>query len=254
MTKEVPPKHHRTGPRSWMSLFWANGGVISAVAAVVSVGLTIASVLVYQSAARFDRVGVVTEAEVIARRVDTRGDDDDYYITFQFNADARTVTREREVSRRYHRDVTPGDAVDIRYLPHDPREFEAYIGEKRNNAIWAQVIAGLAGLILLAMLWLMGRKVNRAVLARRLGYRTVAKVIQVVETKDSGRPSGGGYMIWQTGDDIRGESLMHPIGKLRAIGSGAEINVYVRKVHSVWDGDVGPRIVPDSRVPKVRRR
>ena len=60
-------------------------------------------------------------------------------------------------------------------------------------------------------------------------------------------------MVWRTADGGRGESLMHPIGKLHAIGAGSKINIYVRKGHSVWEGDVGPRHIPDSNVPKVRR-
>ncbi len=251
--KHVPPKHNRTAPRSWMSLFWANRGAFSVIAALVSVVVTLISIFAYQSAAQFERIGVVAEAQVIARRVDRSGDDDDYYITFRFDADQQTVTRESEVSRSYHRRVAPGETVDIRYLPHDPHEFETYVGEKRDNAVMAQVMAGVAGLVSLVALWFLGGKVNKAVLTRRLGYRAVAKVSRVVETKNSGRPSGNGYMQWRTADGVTGESLTHKIGKLRAIGVGAEINVYVRKGYSVWEGDVGPQHEVESNLPKVPR-
>lgn len=251
--KDVPPKHDLTEPRPWIWLFLAYSGWITILAAIVAIGVTLFSVVSYQSAARFERVGVVIDAEVTSLRIDRSGDDDSYYATFRFDADGLIVSRERGVSRTFYREADQGDLVEIRYLPDDPRNFETYVGQKRRHAVVSQAVAGVAGLISLLTLWILGQKANRAVLARRLGHRTVAVVQTVVETKVSGRPSGKGYMVWRTADGVRGESLTHPIGKLRAIGEGAQINVYVRRKHSVWEGDVGPRVEADSNLPRVPR-
>jgi hypothetical protein len=251
--KHVPAKHPRTAPRSWFGMFRGYGGTFAVIAAVASVAITVFSVMSYNKAARFDRDGVATLAEVMDRRIDRSGDDDDYYVTFRFDAAGQRVERERSVSRGLYRTAPWGAMLEIRYLPDQPTTFETYVGQARDNAVSLQVIAGIAGVAALIILWVFGGRANRAILARRLGYRTVAVVDAVIETKNSGRPSGKGYMVWRTADGVRGESLRHPIGTLRAIGRDAEINVYVRKGHSVWEGDVGPRHVPDSQLPKVRR-
>lgn len=251
--KDVPPKHNLTEPRPWMSLFLGYHGAITLIAAIVAIAVTVLSVISYQSAARFDQVGVVIDAELTSLRVDRGGDDDDYYATFRFVAEGTHVSREREVPSSFYRRVDRGDMVEIRYLPDDPHNFETFVGQKHKEAVIAQVVAGVAGLMSLATLWWFGSRVNKAILARRLGLRTVAVVIDIVETKDSGRPSGYGYLVWRTPDGVRGESMTHKIGKLRAIGRDAEINVYVRQGYSVWEGDVGPRMEVDSNLPKVRR-
>ncbi|MEO1552101.1 MAG: hypothetical protein AAFR93_17030, partial [Pseudomonadota bacterium] len=178
---------------------------------------------------------------------------DDYYVTYRFSVGDMTVQRERSVSRTQYRGATEGTLHDIRYLPENPQKFETYVGEAHDGAVRLQWIAGAAGSVGLIALWFVGNRANRAVLTRRLGYRTVARVERIVETKDSGRPSGRGYLVWRTPDGVRGESLMHPIWKLNAIGIHAEINVYVRKGHSVWEGDVGPQERDESRFPKVPR-
>lgn len=252
--KEVPPKHLLKAPRPWFAVFRTYGGSLTIFAAVLCLVVTVVSVMIYRTADRYDRVGVVAQAQSIARRISTDSDGDDtYYVTFLFAAEGQTVERERSVSRDLHRRARAGALHEIRYLPDTPRKFETYIGQSRYNAKVAQVVAGVAGVAGLFLLWFRGGRTNQAVLARRYGHRCVAVVENVVETKNSGRPTGHGYLVWRTADGLRGESRRHPIAKLRAIGIDAEINVYVRKGHSVWEGDVGPRHTPDSALPKVRR-
>jgi len=161
--------------------------------------------------------------------------------------------RSRLVSSAQYRAAEPGSEHTIRYLPHAPNRFETYVGEARDDARGLQIAAGIAGALGLLTLWFFGGRTNRAVLTRRYGYRTVAVVEGITETKNSGRPSGRGYMIWRNPDGGRDESMMHPIEKLNAIGIGAEINIYVRKGHSVWEGDVGPQESDRGSLPNVPR-
>lgn len=252
--KRTPPKHDRTEPRGWFSLFTAKGGWISWIAAAICLAVTVGSVLQYRAATAYDRTGVEAQAEAIDRRIvyDSEGSDD-HYVTYRFAAGDRVITRERKVSRAQYNRANPGAAQTIRYLPDRPDKFETYVGQARDNAVVLQWVAGAAGVGGLIALWFVGSRANRAVLTRRFGYRTTVRVDRIVETKNSGRPSGKGYLVWYTDDIVRCESMTHPIGKLRAIGVGAEINIYVRKGHSVWEGDVGPQEVDDSRFPKVPR-
>jgi hypothetical protein len=252
--KEIPPKHDLTEPRPWFSLFHARGGWLAIIAAVICLAVTLWSVSQYRAAARYELVGVVTQAEAVNRRIRTDSEgDDDHYVTYRFLVGEQIIERQRKVSQSQYNRSPRGSSHDVRYLPNTPAQFETYVGEAHDDAValqWFAAISGIGGLI---ALWFVGGRTNRTVLTRRYGYRTAARIERIVETKTSGRPSGRGYLIWRTKDGVRGESLMHRIGKLNAIGVGADINVYVRKGHSVWEGDVGPHKVDDSRLPQVRR-
>ncbi|MEO1639308.1 MAG: DUF3592 domain-containing protein [Pseudomonadota bacterium] len=250
--RHTSPKHDRVSPRSWFSLFRAQGGWWALGAAVVCLAVTFWSVGQYRAAAQYEAVGLVTKATAVDRRwVSDSDSGDTYYVTYRFAVGPEIVQRERTVSKGQYNRATTGTLHEIRYLPDNPRKFETYVGEAHDDAVVLQWVAGGAGSIGLIALWFAGSRANRSVLTRRYGYRSVARVDQIVETKNSGEPSGYGYLIWYTDNKKRGESLMHPIGKLNDIGVGAEINVYIRKGHSVWEGDVGPQETRDSRFPKV---
>ncbi len=195
----------------------------------------------------------MADAEVIDREIDRGGDDTSYYITVRFVVDNAVIEDQRSVSQSLYRDTRVGGLHEVRYLPSDPRKFETFVGQRKQQAVLLQVIAGGVGVVSLLALWFFGGRANRAILARRLGRQEIATITSIVETKNSGTPTGRGYLIWKGPDGLRGESLMHPIGKLRAIGVDAKINIYTRKGFSVWEGDVGPRHFDDSRLPKVDR-
>ncbi len=250
----VPPEHDLTEPRSWFSLFRAKGGALVIIAGAFCLLMTLISVNGYRNAIQFERTGVTIVAEAVDRRIRSDSDGaDDYYITYRYIVDDVTYEKSRKVSHSQYSLARPGSTHTIRYLPHRPEKFETYVGEARDDARGFQMIAGFAGVGGLIGLWFYGNRTNRSVLTRKYGYRSVATIEAITETKNSGRPSGRGYLIWRTEGGMRGESLMHPIGKLRAIGIGNLINVYIRKDHSVWEGDVGPQKLSDSQLPKVGR-
>lgn len=114
-----------------------------------------------------------------------------------------------------------------------------------------QMIGGIVGLFGLGLLWFSGSRVNSAVLARRKGYRTTATIQRFVERKNSGKPTGRGYMIFETEDRKRGQSLDHNIKKLRRLGSGSQIVVFVRREDVWWEGDIGPRTKVLRYFPKM---
>jgi hypothetical protein len=248
---QAPPKHSLTGPRSWFSLFYTHGAWLTIVAGVICVGTTLGSVVKYNAAAKFDRAGIVTQAQAVDRRIfhDSEGADQ-YHITYRFEVGGATVLRERDVTRGQYERATQGTTHTIRYLSDRPSTFETYVGETHDDAVRLQRVAGIAGMGSLIALWWVGRRVNRVILTRRYGHRTTVQVHAVTEAKNA---SGRGYLTWYIDDRRRGKSLMHPISRLRAIGVGAEINIYVRKGYSVWEGDVGPRNVDDSNLPKTPR-
>lgn len=251
--KTVPPQHNRKAPRGWLELFWAKGGFLAAIAAVALLILTVLSVNNYRTAATFDRIGQGIPAQITSKWVSRGDESDDYYVRFEYVVGGQVYTTARKVARRYYVGVNVGDQREIRVLPNRPERMEYYLGETRDKARLTQMIAGGLGGVALILLWIYGARVNRAVLARKYGYRSVAEVMSIVERKNSGKPTGRGYMIWNTDEGLRGESLDRPISDLHQIGRGAKINVFVRKGQSYWEGDVGPRTDPDSRIPKVPR-
>jgi len=248
----LKPRHDLTEPRSWFAIFFSAGGVFAIFAAVALLVFTGISVWSYAEAQRFDREGIETTAVVIDRRIvrDSEGSND-YYATFSFEAGGKEYRIEKSVSRSFHRANPERSTSTIRYLRSNPRKTEHFVGENAQEGRVLQIIAGVAGLVALGLLWYFGQRTNRAVLARRWGRRTTATITGFVERKKSGKPTGKGYMIWNLADGTRGESLDRNIHVLRALGKGTEIIVYVRKGDSWWEGDVGPRFVPDSSIPKV---
>ncbi len=251
---KIKPRHDRTAPRGWFSLFWAAGGLIAMIGGVFLLGATYFSVSNYAKAARFDANGVAATATATERRIrrdPDPEDSDDYYVTFAYDAAGEPVVIERKVTRSFYHSADQGTQHSIRYLPQSPRVMEYYVGEMRDKARGTQIFALVAGLLALIGLWYFGRRANSAILTRKYGYKTTARISDFVERKRSGRRTGRGYMIFHTEDGLRGESLDHSIGTLRALGAGSEVIVYVRKGTVWWEGDVGPRRLDRSRVPKV---
>lgn len=209
----------------------------------------------YINAERFEARGVITQAEVIGKRIDYAthsNDGDDYYVTFDFDA-GQVVRREGSVKSSFYRSVSRGGTTPIRYLPNTPKKLEYYVGEYRDKGNTTQIVAGVVGIIGLGLLWFIRGKANSAVLTRRWGHRTTATITGFVEHKNSGRPTGRGYMIWKTESGVRGESMDRSIHELRALKTGTKIIVYERKGASWWEGDVAPRKYPDSGLPNVSR-
>lgn len=243
MIQRVPPKHFLKRPIPWIELFATIGGWWIYALAVVCVIATFVSYGIYRKAAEYDRVGIETQATIVDRRIDygTGDDSDTYYLTFEFFGSGQVVVRERSVGSSLYNSKQIGAKQVVRYLPDTPVKFEAFVGQSLQNARVAQFVAGVAGVIGLGALWFLGQKANKLILARRMGYAAVATVTTIVERKNSGKPTGRGYMRFRIEDGSTGDSLDHPIADLRRIGIGNQINVFVRQGDVIWEGDVGPR-------------
>lgn len=231
----------------------ATSGWFSLLGGIVALALTVFSVTTYRAAAAFDTQGVWITAAITEKRIRSGDDSKDYLVTFQYRVDGRQYDRERDTGRSYYDAHEIGDDVPIKILPDRPEQFEYREGQTRSSAVILQVVAGVAGVLGCALLWFSGSKANSAVLARRAGRKTVATITNFVEHKNSGKPTGRGYMIFHTEDGLRGESLSGDINRLRALGSGTKIDVFVRGKDVWWEGDVGPRAERRSSLPRVPR-
>lgn len=248
------PRHNLTEPRSWFSIFFSAGGTFAVIAAVALLAFTSIAVFSYSQASRFDRDGIETSADIVDTRTRRKSEGHrSYYATFQFDVEGRSYRVEKNVSRSFHATHPKGATSTIYYLRTNPKKIEYFRGENHQDGQQTQFISGIAGIIALGALWYFGQRTNRAVLARQRGHRTVATVTEVVERKKKGKPTGKVYMTWRLADGALGKSLDRKKEELLALGTGSEIIVYVRKGESWWEGDVGPRHVPDSSIPKVRQ-
>jgi len=221
------------------------------IAAAVLIFMTVASMIFYRDAQLLATQGATVTGEVRGKYTKQTGDSDKYILSFRFVVDANRYDADRTVRRSVYNKFTQGDKVDITYWTKDPRKFEFMRGQTRRNAQGKQFFALIAGVVALGLLWRFGSRTNRAVLARRHGVRTTATISNIVERMNSGQRTGFGYMIFRTQDDKRGESLDHPMDKLRALQSGADIVVFQRGEDVWWEGDVGPRPTTTTLLPKV---
>ncbi len=247
----IEPRHDLKWPRPWAGLFFAARGWVSLLAGLVLIGITVFSANYYLKAQRLETNGAWVSAEIVAMRISRGDDSDSYFATFTYQVEDRDYRKEKNVGSRYYRRHGVGDSVKIKYWISGPQLFEVTAGNYQKSARVMQFVALGSGIVALGALWYSGGRANSAVLARRKGYRTIAKITNIVERKNSGKPTGRGYMIFQTPENKRGESLDHNIRKLRALGTGTEIVVYVRKDDVWWEGDVGPRDSVPRDFPKV---
>ncbi|MFT5065364.1 MAG: hypothetical protein ACI9TA_000978 [Reinekea sp.] len=247
----IEPRHDLKQPRSWGDLFFDMKGWLVLIAAVILAILTWASTVSYKNAHLFETEGVTVIGEVTAKRTRRSDDKTNYYVKFAYVVDANRYGAERKVGRNFDTSKDVGDPTDIIYWVKDPRKFEYIAGKTARDAVSQQILAGVVGVVALGIIWSLGGKTNRAVLARRRGRRTTATIAQIVERKNSGRPTGRGYMIFRTTGGKAGESLDHPIRTLHALGTGTAIVVFVRGNDVWWEGDVGPRAPVPSQLPKV---
>lgn len=247
------PGHDLTEPRSWMAIFWSTRGWIAGIAAVVLLIMTALSVSAYYYAEQFERTGVWTDAEIAKKWIDRSGDEDDYNVRFEYEVDGKPVGKIADVGSHLYRRLEVGQTHPVKYLPSNPLKMEFVEGQTRRSAGFYQLFALVAGIFACFLFWVCGAQTNRAVLARSKGVRTKAKILGIVEEKNSGQPTGKGYMIFETKDGKRGESLTHDIRKLQALKMGPDVAVFARGEDVWWEGDVGPRAILSSDLPKVTR-
>lgn len=243
----VVRKHHRDTPRGWFSLFIRLGGWVSLIAALAMLVVGGLMLGYARSAMLFDRDGVITQAEILHKRIDYTYDDDGekqriYYLRFFFDTPTmQTVNRERRVPWSVYGAVTVGEPRDIRYLPYEPERFEHTVGANAANGRIARLIGWAVGAFGLGTLWYFGSQTNRAILARRDGEELVAEVIKVRRLQVEVNDRAQGRLQWRLPDGAEGQSLMRDYEALTVYRVGDKITVFRQGAEMWWDGDVGPR-------------
>lgn len=246
-------KHDRDEPRGWFSLFFRLGGWLALIAALVM--LVVAGLMVgyARSAMLFERDGVVTQANILQRRVEVEYDDGKakrtYFVRFFFDTPTMyTVDVERRVPLSVYEAAIVGEPRDIRYLPDEPERFEHTVGMNAHNGQTARYVGWVVGAIGLGALWHVGMKTNRAILARRDGEELVAEVTQIQRLNVQVNKRQQGRLHWQLPDGTTGRSLMRDANALATHSPGDKITVFRRGLDQWWEGDVGPRSDGDWRI------
>ena len=137
------------------------------------------------------------------------------------------------------------------YLPGDPTEGQMEAGDRFRSAWIMQLIMLGLGLCWLYGLWKVGRWTVNGYRARQYGEKRSAKVQDVVRAEL--RVNGIRYyrLIWVDDTGEHGRSIMFSWFRKDRAQAGDKITVFRGPEHCWWEGDVGPRAEPRSRIPKV---
>ena len=245
------PQHDLIAPRKWVNLFLGMNGWYAVVAAVFLVLMTGFSVQDYKDAARLVNHSEVATATIVKKDTGRSNKKTKYYLSYRFDVDRAQYDFRRSTSRGNYDAKDVGDTIEVYYWPEDPKVLELVKGETLRSAKSGQFFALVAGVIALSVVWFLCSRTNRAILARKKGVQTTARITRIEERKRKGRATGKGYLEFRTVDQRVGKSLDHGIDTLLDLGVGTEIVVFVRKAEVGWEGDVGPREEVPRVFPKV---
>ena len=149
---------------------------------------------------------VPTKATVLGKRVDRSGDDDDYYISYAYQApspdgDGRLqFSREESVDRSTYRSAEKGGSIQIIYAADDPSI--SRIG-KVNLLDWFLVL--LVPILGLGIVWVVGKALGRYLQARKLdrwGEITEGTIVDSWVYQDSDGDKTH-YVAYEFGDGIQ---------------------------------------------------
>lgn len=230
--------------RGFWAMFFRMGGWWALLLAGICCVITGMSVSSHVTANRFEARGVVVDAVAETRRVKvTRDSDGDtkrtYYVTYAFETQSgETIRREKSVGKAKHDAAPEGSVHPIRYLAGSPRTFEAPPGASRQNGHALRWFALLPGVIMLGVVWMVGRWAVAAVLAVRRGEPRGATVIQIERAMLRINNRQMYRLVWRDDTGRVGKSLMARKHRFDHVQPGAEIAVYKYKWQSWWSEDV----------------
>ena len=150
--------------------------------------------------------GVPTEATVLRKRVDRSGDDDDYYISYAYQApspdgDGRLqFSREESVNRSTYRSAEKGGSIQIFYAADDPS-----VSRIENVGLWDWFFVLLVPIIGLGVVWITGKALGQYLQARKLdqfGEITEGAIVDSWIDRDSDGDKTY-YVAYEFGDGIQ---------------------------------------------------
>lgn len=245
------PQHDLIAPRKWLDLFLRMNGGYAVAAVIFLVLMTVLSVRDYKNATRLANHSEVATAMIVKKNTGRSNKKTKYYLSYRFDVDLAQYDFTRSTSRQNYDVKKIGDTIDLYYWPEDPKVLQLRRGETLRSAKNGQLVAFIAGVIALSIVWFFGMRTNRAILARKKGVLTKAKITRIIERRHKWRRTGKGYMEFRTDDGPIGRTVDHDISGLSTLGEGTEIAVFERKGEVWWEGDVGPRKSVPSQLPKV---
>lgn len=228
-------------------LFWRMGGWVTLIFALFVFVLTMVSQSTLTLAHRFDVEGRETAADLVDKyeRVSTDSDGDrevTYYFELRFDTRrGDTVQVSRSVGWSTYRDTAVGDPVPIWYLDSEPETIELSRGENRTTSIVTRWVALVFGALMLAALWIPGRKAVAAARARRYGRRETAVITGLKQTSYKVNNRYRYRLTWREQSGRIGESLAYKEEELKGYAAGQKITVYQGIKRAWWSGDVGDR-------------
>ena len=222
---------------------------ILGIGLVLTVAFSVVFVITSGEARKLATHGVDTQATVQRTYTTTRRDSEGrrqtvYRVEYRFELpDGETRTDRMDVSQGYHRAVSEGDRVDLRYLPSDPGAAELEPGRQRRQSIlWglaALLVAGGTG----GYGWWLWQRVGAMIRAARQGEKRNARVLGMIDSKARQNDTPLMQLHWIDDAYQEGHSLKYPADALAPWPRDSEITVYAdpKTGQTFWEEDIAAR-------------
>ena len=259
---DIPPK-----PLFWLFLKSGGWGVFLAI--VILAGSIMAGFLKSNMANNFERNGLISTATIsqLYTRVERDSDgsktvyyakyDFDYIdVTYDYNGlpsdIVKTVSKRRSIGKKNYAKLKKGQAVQVRYLPEDPKEFESPIGQTKADAASALWVTIIVGSIALAFLWFCGLAGIRLYKASRQGRALNATITDIKRTGWSINDKPQFRLVWIDEMSGAGQSWLSSKRDLEKYKIGDKITIFLFKGKTYWRGDIGGRTIRKTSIPKSK--
>ncbi|MEL6211348.1 MAG: DUF3592 domain-containing protein [Pseudomonadota bacterium] len=173
---------------------------------------------------------------------------DGYRVTFTFRTGlGETRTETMPASGAFYKKVAVGDAVSVRYLPHDPSVAEIEQGRAGAGATVCIGVGLLFAVPAIGYLVSSLMETQEAIAARDRGAVIEASVVAVARTNVKINERRQFRLVWRMPDDgSEHRSWMGPRGDFSGLPVGSTITVFRHPTALdavYWEGDTGPRVV-----------
>ena len=235
------PRYRRRRPAGALGLFLDGRGLLAAGLGACAVLMLVALAWDTSSVARFN-----AEARQATGLV-TRIVGDEALVAYE-------VPRGSFAQRIAGYGLAEGDRVRLFYLPDDPAVVARGLRRPMPLSGTFQGIASALGFLALWLGWGRGKDTVRALQTRAWGALETAEVTRI----EMGRPGSFGRaaparLHWKRRDGTFGRSLWHDSRDLAGWSVGDMTDIYVWRNTVCWYGDLGPRPVRRTRIPRVSR-
>ncbi len=233
-------------PRGFLSLFFRHAGFRLFFLVVVGGFVGVFGYLSFQEASEFSERGQAVEAEIVSTQLKKWRSGGTNAATQQatvrFLVDGKEIFASARVGDDLFENARPGDAVEILYLPENPRQIEI---ERGTNWQIVLILGAVAAAVIGLWLLLAVRAfqfARQALHVRNHGSRSQVPVVEHKAPLFTSNKKPKTCLVWRDSAGRECSSLPIPDDQANEYPIGREIAIYELpdpEFISVWEGDVG---------------